>query len=240
MKTLGELDFSPDPPAVSRDVMLGQIGRFLTVNGLRYFSFIVTQRGTGGSINPAVDLITNYQSEWVERYCTQHYEQLDPLIQRSRTDSKPIIWGSDSYVRDLCKRQAHFFYEARSFGIQCGCSFPIRSIDGSIGLVTYTADADDLLSDVLDQRGARLLIAAHQIMDSLADTPLTADDGNPLSVREREALIWVTEGLTSEEIADRMSVSVPAVNYHMSNATRKLSARNRHHAALIALKEQHI
>lgn len=128
------------------------------------------------------------------------------------------------------------FREARDFGIRYGCSIPVRGLDGGIGLVTFTADNNSALVDVMRENGPSLHVAAHQMSDNFLRRelkPAAAD--NPLTPRERESLIWVVEGLTSEEIADRMFLSVSAVNYHLGNASRKLSARNRHHAALLAL-----
>lgn len=238
MSALGELDFATAGRVADPDAAQGEIQRFLTGCGLRYFSFIITQRGDGSAINPSIDLKTSYRDDWTQRYCGRRYDQLDPLLQNARTDTVPIIWGSDRYVRSLGKRQSTFFMEAREFGVQCGVSFPVRSVDGTVGLVTFTAERDDVLSDVLAEQGSRLFVAAHQIMDCFSDIPKFVEAEQTLSPREREALIWVAEGCTSEEIADRMFISVSAVNYHLGNATRKLRARNRHHAALIALKDR--
>jgi len=45
------------------------------------------------------------------------------------------------------------------------------------------------------------------------------------------------EGLKTEHIAVRLKLSESAVNYHLGNASRKLGAYNKHHAAIIALRE---
>ncbi|MEM6464463.1 MAG: LuxR family transcriptional regulator [Pseudomonadota bacterium] len=238
MPSLGDLDFSTPERGRDRSAAIGEIDGFLNANGLRHFSFVVTQHGNETVIDPTIELQTNYPRAWADRYCERRYDQIDPLVQRSRNVSNPIVWGSDQFLKSLDKRRYRFFMEAREFGVRCGISFPIRRADGSVGLVTYTAPDDDVLSDIVNERGARLWVAAHQIMDCLTDELPQGNADNPLSAREREALIWVAEGCTSEEIADRMFITSSAVNYHLGNATRKLGARNRHHATLMALKNK--
>lgn len=58
---------------------------------------------------------------------------------------------------------------------------------------------------------------------------------NPLSQREREVLTLVARGLSNEEIADRLFVAKRTVGTHMERIARKLNARNRCHAVVIAL-----
>jgi DNA-binding CsgD family transcriptional regulator len=241
MAALGELDFSAPTQGGVPGVAMSDVEGFLHRNGLKYFSFAVIRRGLDKAVNPTIELKTNYKDAWADRYRERRYDQLDPLVQLSRSETTPIIWGSDSFLRRLGKRQYHFFMEAREFEVRCGASFPMRAVDGTVGLVTYTSDEEDVLLDVLNERGPQLLVAAHQIADGYTATEAVPEpEGNPLSPREREALIWVAEGCTSEEVAERMFITTSAVNYHLGNATRKLRARNRHHAALTALKLRYI
>jgi len=90
----------------------------------------------------------------------------------------------------------------------------------------------------LRESGPELHVAAYQIAGRLIRRDDNDEAGcGPLRPRERESLIWVARDMTSEEIADRMLLSVSAVNYHLRKATRKLGARNRHHAALLAMSK---
>ena len=57
-----------------------------------------------------------------------------------------------------------------------------------------------------------------------------------LSGREREILQLLAEGLTGEEVADRLFLSSETVKTHIRNAMHKLEARNRVHAIAIALR----
>ena len=60
---------------------------------------------------------------------------------------------------------------------------------------------------------------------------------NPLTEREVEILQFVAQGLTNDEIAEKLIVSERTVRTHVSNILAKLQLANRTQAALYALKE---
>lgn len=59
----------------------------------------------------------------------------------------------------------------------------------------------------------------------------------PLSVREREVLGLIREGLTNDEIAQRLYLSLPTVKWHISNIYGKLGVRSRTQALAAAQKD---
>lgn len=61
--------------------------------------------------------------------------------------------------------------------------------------------------------------------------------GAALSERELECLRWVSLGKTAWETAQIMSRSQRTVEFHLVNAVRKLSASNKIHAAVIAVRK---
>lgn len=57
---------------------------------------------------------------------------------------------------------------------------------------------------------------------------------NPLSRREREVLLFVAEGLSNKEIADKLVISEGTVKNHLSNILAKLEVRDRGQAVIRA------
>src|SRR5690606_32909918 len=77
----------------------------------------------------------------------------------------------------------------------------------------------------------------HALFDSLPDTPPERSEPAPaISRRELQCLKLTAEGLTSEEIALRLGLSVHTANQYLANATEKLDAANRVHAVATALR----
>ncbi len=66
---------------------------------------------------------------------------------------------------------------------------------------------------------------------------LAAAANMPLSSRELEILDLIVNGLSNSQIADAISISKDTVKTHVSNILRKLSASDRTHAAVKALRE---
>jgi DNA-binding CsgD family transcriptional regulator len=52
-------------------------------------------------------------------------------------------------------------------------------------------------------------------------------DNGGLTLREREVLDWVGEGLTNKEIAARLAISPQTVRKHLENAYAKLDVHTR-------------
>jgi len=56
-----------------------------------------------------------------------------------------------------------------------------------------------------------------------------------LTPREREVLGLLSHGLTTQQIADRLGRSYWTVRIHQQNIVRKMDARDRTHAACLAV-----
>ena len=72
---------------------------------------------------------------------------------------------------------------------------------------------------------------------SRAKQPPPSEALDELTEREREVMALVAEGLSNEEIADRLVVSPATAKTHVSRAMVKLGARDR--AQLVVLAYEH-
>ncbi len=100
-----------------------------------------------------------------------------------------------------------------------------------IRAVRVVAAGDALLSPGVTRR----LIAA--FTDTPAETAAPdARIADLLTVREREVVALVAEGLSNEEIADRWYVSQATVRTHVSRAMTKLHARDRAQLVVFAYR----
>jgi DNA-binding NarL/FixJ family response regulator len=128
-------------------------------------------------------------------------------------------------------------------------------------IVLYTGSSEEeLLFDGLDSGAAGYALkdgSPRELVEALA---LVADGGSyveprmrpallsrrsterlkSLSNREREVLDLLAQGLTGEQVAERLVLSAETVKTHIRNAMSKLEAHTRVHAIAIALREGYI
>ncbi|NKQ34259.1 MAG: response regulator transcription factor [Chloroflexi bacterium] len=111
---------------------------------------------------------------------------------------------------------------------------------GALGYLLKDSSPEELLHairDVYNGRSSLHPIIAHKLIQELnkpSPLPPTAD---PLTERELDILRYIAQGLTNQEIADRLVVSERTVRTHVSHILSKLHLANRTQAALYALRE---
>lgn len=139
----------------------------------------------------------------------------------------------------------------------------IRRENSAVGILVLTSFADEekifpaikagasgyLLKDTAPEQLLQAIRDVHAGKSSLDPTvalkviqelnrpstlPLTEE---PLTEREMDILRLVAQGLTNQEIADRLYIGERTVGNHISNILNKLHLANRTQAALYALRE---
>ena len=102
---------------------------------------------------------------------------------------------------------------------------------GATGALLKSVDYDDLVAAILDAaKGKRVLTPElEQILDSEPILP-------KLTNRQREVLDSMTRGLTNQDIATQLGISMPSVRDHLQGIFDKLGAANRAEAVAIALR----
>jgi len=96
-----------------------------------------------------------------------------------------------------------------------------------IRAIRVVADGEALLSPAVTKRLVDGFVKAHQ-------PPSTDSSYERLTDREREIVALVAEGLTNQEIADRLFVSFSTAKTHVSHVLTKLGLRDRIHIVIYA------
>src|SRR5262245_2383579 len=113
----------------------------------------------------------------------------------------------------------------------------VRALGFSLVASTQTLDlwALDMPAGSVDE-----WIAGHIEMETSPRPASSTDDRSQplasLSAREREVLAALADGLTNQQLAERLFISERTANRHLSNIFTKLGVRNRTAAARVAIE----
>ncbi|MEX0955152.1 MAG: helix-turn-helix transcriptional regulator [Rhizobiaceae bacterium] len=118
-------------------------------------------------------------------------------------------------------------------GSSAGLALSVAVEHGPEGVIIFTGDKLRVTTDALCDIHARC-IGLFSVVAKLK--PLSANSTPPISKRELECLMLTANGLTSEEIAERLGLSVHTANQYLTNTSRKLNAMNRMQAVAKALR----
>lgn len=109
---------------------------------------------------------------------------------------------------------------------------------GAVGYLPKGIRAPDLIAAVRSLVAGRTFVAPDLALRLLSNKARAG--GGPLaslSDQEKRTLRLVAKGLSNREVGERLDVHEKTVKYHVTNILRKLKARNRTEAVLIARGE---
>ena len=113
---------------------------------------------------------------------------------------------------------------------------------GAAGYLLKDSDPDDLLRAIRQvQRGESSLhpAVARKLLSEMSQ-PRHSAEPDPLTEREKEVLAYLAQGLSNQEIAEKLVVSKATVHSHVSRILAKLQLDSRTQAALYAVQKGYI
>lgn len=178
--------------------------------------------------------LTNFPTEWGERYDDKKYEYHDPVHKKLLRSKCAFAWGdlkAEGYLEGKSKK---IFHEGGDFGLRDGITIPVFNTNGYTAVITFAAER---LADDPRLRPALHLIALyfHGRYVELSDAN-RPNDFPDLTPRERECLRWTGRGKTDWEIGEILGISESTVHNHIENAKYKLRVTTRVQAVVEALR----
>jgi len=111
---------------------------------------------------------------------------------------------------------------------------------GALGYLLKESGPADLIQAIHQiHRGESSLhpVIARKVLQEIAHPPDRPPTADPLTEREVDVLRLVAQGLSNQDIGDKLHIGAPTVRTHVSNIMSKLYLANRVQAALYALRE---
>lgn len=182
-------------------------------------------------------ILSGYPSEWRAHYDAMHYVDIDPTVRHCMQRCVPLQWYPEAFAMSRAERMMQ---EARDFGLGSGASFAIHGRRGEMAMLSLArsgaAPADR--ADTLHLLGAAQLFACY--LHEAVQRVVLSREALPiaearLTRREKECLLWASEGKTAWEIARILRVSERTAVFHLQNAARKMGVGSRQHAVARAL-----
>jgi two-component system, NarL family, response regulator LiaR len=106
---------------------------------------------------------------------------------------------------------------------------------GATSYLLKNVNADELAEAIWAAHGGFSTLAPEATKALIDNERLRPDLGADLTEKEREVLALLVKGLSNQEIAARLTISMATVKYHLTNIFSKLGVKNRVEAATVAI-----
>lgn len=177
-----------------------------------------------------------YSDEWRDRYVSQNYLRVDPVIIGCFQRFHPVDWKR----LDWSSKSARAFQkEAISYGLgNQGYSIPVRGPVGQFALFTINDSCDDETWEAFTTANNRdlILIAHYFNRKALEFEPgRNPESSQPLSPREVDSMTLLAMGYSRAQVAQSLSISEHTLRVYVESARFKLGAMNTTHAVARAI-----
>ena len=108
---------------------------------------------------------------------------------------------------------------------------------GASGYILKTADPDEIHAAIRNVAAGQSVYDP-DVMDALAQGVQERATAAQLTVRERDVLRLVAEGMTNQQIADTLFIGVKTVKTHIGSIFAKIDVQDRTQAAVYALRHR--
>ncbi|WEV68821.1 response regulator transcription factor [Bifidobacterium sp. ESL0775] len=109
-----------------------------------------------------------------------------------------------------------------------------KMVDGELGATRAAAKNSDIIGNTENTKNDNAIAQVPQQDNNSAALPYHDPAVDTLTDREREVLIEIAHGLSNQEIADKLCISLPTVKTHVAHILQKTYSRDRVQAVVFA------
>ncbi|MGF1770518.1 LuxR family transcriptional regulator [Enterovibrio makurazakiensis] len=214
--------------ANSKEELTAIIDEVASIIGLEYY--LLGYTSAESMTSPSTTIIDNYPPKWRETYEKEKLAQHDPTVDYCLNQNAPIIWEQLNCA-PLKRDQKNVMCRANDYGLKTGFSIPLHGVHSEFGMFSFGSSEQEKSPSFEAIQKAQIIAPA--LMDKFKDFDERV--GINLTKREKECLLWVSEGKSSWEISIIIGCSERTVVFHLGNATNKLVCTNRYQAVSKAI-----
>ncbi|WP_233416870.1 helix-turn-helix transcriptional regulator [Halovulum marinum] len=177
-----------------------------------------------------------YDPDWVDRYKSERYFNVDPVVLAALRTTSPLDWQSLDWTARSARR---LLGEAVSEGVgKQGISVPIRGVGGQMAMFSVTSYDNEASWERFGRQHMPNLVLAGNYIHQQAARIMGADQlagVADLSPRERDVLTFLAVGHSRSAAADKLGISEHTLRAYLDTARLKLGAQNTTHAVALAM-----
>lgn len=173
--------------------------------------------------------LTTCDAEYVKRYFQGGFYAKTPVFRWAERSSDICSW---TWVREafeagrLSAEEAEAVRQNAAMGVVAGISVSFPEVSsrskGALGLIADPGLTTEAVDAILDARRDEILAVANMMHLTIVHLPQLSRH-RALSPRQREALEWVADGKTTQDVALLMGVSPAMVEKHLRLAREALA-----------------
>lgn len=178
-------------------------------------------------------ILASYSPEWLARYSQNNYIASDPTVKHGLHSIQPLIWSKTK------ANAPEFWEEADAFGLRVGFAQSIWDRHGCCSMLSLSRDRTEFSQSELGLKLPHLAWLAQIAHSGMVRHIIPAEAINApaaLTRRETEILQFVSTGMTSQQIADKLQVTRATIDKHMEAVRSKLHAENKVDAVVKAIR----
>lgn len=210
---------------------------------IRYFHIFdidVVNYAFGNTFND-IEYLSTAPAAWRHQYRDAGFSRYDPLVSHCVQRLEPLLLDAQSLAQDpnYSTQTRHLFRQIVEFGWLSSVAIPLRghvgAFVGGLGLVSRVP-FDEFRQRMQTELGS--IAAAAWPMHHRLQLLITRERAETfgLTRQELKCLFWLSGGLKTEQIAEKLDISRATVDFHFKNVRHKLGASTREEALTRAVR----
>lgn len=197
------------------DLAVAGLRDFFSVDHLVYHS---SKLGTSPSVEPYIRL--TYPADWIKRYLTMNYVDVDPVLHEGFNRTLPFDW---SELKVETAEQGAFLQDALAHGVgPFGLSIPVRSKQGHRGLFSISFSGSEKDWRAFTEAHLETAIEAGNRLHRRVIKEVFGEDHPHLTQREIECLKLTAIGKDAGDIATILGISPHTARDYLKSVRFKL------------------